>query len=252
MVSYSQNFEDVILQRVFSEVQKGNYIDVGAASPIVDSNTYALYRKGWRGVAVEPLPRQERWRKDRPRDVFLNAAAGKCAGELTLRVFDQATQVSSGSPETIAHWERHNVRPSRSLVVPVLTLDSVIEEHIAPDPLHLIAIDVEGMEQAVLEGLDLSRHRPWVMVVEATVPGTPVSSHQAWEPGLLDSGYAMVYFDGVNRFYLAREHQGLQVRFALPPNIWDKFVTFKQLRLEAEVAQLKKELDRLRATKSGE
>ena len=56
--------------------------------PMADSNTYALYKKGWRGVAMEPLPYQEFWAQARPEDIFLNAAAGEKTGYLTLQVFD--------------------------------------------------------------------------------------------------------------------------------------------------------------------
>ena len=69
MICYARNFEDVILQRVFAKVSQGCYLDVGASIPIVDSNTFALYEKGWRGVAMEPLPYRQQWeqaRRERP------------------------------------------------------------------------------------------------------------------------------------------------------------------------------------------
>lgn len=242
MITYSSNFEDVILQRVFADVAKGNYVDVGASAPVADSNSYALYQKGWRGVVMEPLPYQEFWRQSRPEDILLSAAAGVPAGKLTLHVYDQAQQISSGSAETIAHHQRHGVRPTHSIEVPVMTLNSVIDQYLANKPLHLILIDVEGMEHEVLNGLDLDHHRPWVLVIEATLPGTAVAAHQAWEPYVLASGYVMAYFDGVNRFYLAQEQRSLLGRFALPPNVWDRFVTAKQIDLEAQVAELKTQL----------
>ena len=43
-------------------------------------------------------------------------------------------------------------------------------------------------------------------LAEATVPQTRVECHVEWEPLLLAGDYAFVYFDGVNRFYLANEH----------------------------------------------
>ena len=42
MVSYSQNLEDVILQRALRYVQKGCYVDVGASLPDTDSLSYAF------------------------------------------------------------------------------------------------------------------------------------------------------------------------------------------------------------------
>jgi hypothetical protein len=54
---YSQNFEDVILQRVFAEVENGIYVDVGACHPSVDSVTKLFYDRGWTGVNIEPSKR---------------------------------------------------------------------------------------------------------------------------------------------------------------------------------------------------
>lgn len=247
MICYSRNFEDVILQRVFAEVPDGCFLDVGASMPIEDNNTYALYQKGWRGVAVEPLPYGQVWMEARPEDVFVNAAVGEKSGTLKLQVYDGMEQLSSGASETMVHWQNNGVQPTRSMEVPLLTLDQVIAEYLPDLPLHLLCIDVEGMELQVLKGLDLSRHRPWLVVLEATMPGCAVLAHQDWEPVLLGAGYLMSYFDGLNRFYLAQEHRDMQGLFALPPNIWDRFVTAKQLEMQAEIAQLKAQVAQLQA-----
>lgn len=56
MISYAQNFEDVMLMRALASIEKGFYIDVGAAWPDQDSVTKAFYEKGWLGVNIEPNP----------------------------------------------------------------------------------------------------------------------------------------------------------------------------------------------------
>ncbi|HLB99326.1 MAG TPA: FkbM family methyltransferase, partial [Acetobacteraceae bacterium] len=53
-VSYSANYEDVILNRVFGSRNSGFYIDVGAAHPLYENDTRALYDRGWRGINIEP------------------------------------------------------------------------------------------------------------------------------------------------------------------------------------------------------
>lgn len=247
MICYARNFEDVILQRAFAGIPDGCFLDVGASTPIDDNNTFALYQKGWRGVAIEPLPYQQLWQEARPEDVFLNAAVGEKPGSVMLQIFDDMQQLSSAVPETVTHWQRRGVQPSRSVEMPMVTLDQVIAEYLPDLPLHLLCIDVEGMEHQVLKGLDLNRHRPWIVVLEATLPGSPVPVHQAWEPLLLERGYLMSYFDGLNRFYLAQEHRDLQGLFALPPNIWDGFVTARQIDMQAEIEQLKAQIAELQA-----
>ena len=240
-ICYTRNFEDVILQRVFANVSDGCYVDVGASNPIVDSNTYALYTRGWRGICVDPLWFTD-WSTVRPGDIFINAALGAAPGETTFHIYEDTLQISTASSKTKDHWAtRGGTDPSRSMRVSVRTLNDVLHEHLAGRILHLVSIDVEGMEDEVLKGLDLRRYRPWLMVVEATTPGTPEPNHAAWEPMLLNNAYRMVYFDGVNRFYLAEEQLHLQRFFRLPPNVWDKFVPFRQVQLEQRVQELEKE-----------
>jgi hypothetical protein len=53
-VSYSLNFEDVMLRRLFTRYGPGFYVDVGAGHPQFENDTYALYEAGWRGINLEP------------------------------------------------------------------------------------------------------------------------------------------------------------------------------------------------------
>jgi FkbM family methyltransferase len=246
LICYTRNFEDVILQRVFADIGEGCYLDIGASDPVSDSNTYAMYTRGWRGIALEPLPFGPLWARDRPEDLFLNVAVGAQSGQVKLQIF-QDSQISSVMPATISHWQRGGRSPVTHMLVPCVTLNDVLGEHLAERELHLVSIDVEGMEHEVLKGLDLKRYRPWVMVLEAVLPGSPEHAHHEWEPLLRESGYAEVYFDGVNRFYLAEERAGLAPRFSLPPNVWDDFETAFQLALRKENKALKAELAALKA-----
>lgn len=224
---YTRNFEDVILVRALQHVAGGFFLDVGACNPVADSNTYALYERGWRGIAVEPLGElAPAWAETRPGDVFVHAAAGAQPGERELHVFPDAAQISTLHAGYAGRW-RSAGYGAVARRVPVVTLDRVLHEHGKDRPLHLVSIDVEGAEAEALGGLDLARHRPWLMVIEACEPGTPEPSHMNWEPAVLGAGYEMVYFDGVNRFYLSAEHPELREHFRLPPNVWDDFVVYR-------------------------
>lgn len=45
-ISYAQNFEDVMLRRALRSVERGFYIDVGAADPVEMSVTKTFYDAG--------------------------------------------------------------------------------------------------------------------------------------------------------------------------------------------------------------
>lgn len=245
MICFTRNFEDVILQRALSDVSNGCYVDAGASHPVIDNNTFAFYQNGWRGIGIEPLELKAEWDQARPRDIFINAALGEKPGQLTLHGYRENGQLSTGSAEIVEHWRTSGLVVNETTTVPILTLDSILNEHLGNRTLHLISIDVEGMERDVLLGLDLKKYRPWVMIVEATVPGTAVPFHHKWEPLILDAGYLMVYFDGVNRFYLSNEQRNLLDRFALPPNVWDKFVLLRDLEIHNKRTELEETIQRL-------
>ena len=85
VVSYAQNQEDVVLSRLTTLVEHGIYVDIGAGHPVLENVTYALYRAGWRGVNVEPMPREvEMYRTERPDDLTLQVAIGAEVGTVTL------------------------------------------------------------------------------------------------------------------------------------------------------------------------
>jgi flagellar biosynthesis GTPase FlhF len=82
----------------------------------------------------------------------------------------------------------------------------------------------------VIRGMDFRKWRPWVLVVEATLPNSQISNHDAWEYMLTEHGYRYAYFDGLNRYYVADEHAELAQALATPPNVFDDFQTVVQAR----------------------
>ena len=248
---YTRNLEDVMIRRALQAVPRGCFVDVGSYHPVRDSNTYALYEIGWRGIAIDAQANfADDWRRIRPEDVFLNSAVGKTEGAIELHQLPEWTQNSTVRSDIAERYRALNEKvESRS--VPLTTLNSILEVHLKGRDIHLLSVDVEGFEADVLAGLDLVRYRPWLMILEATIPGTPTPAHATWEGTVLGAGYEFVYFDGVNRFYVAQEHAELKKHFVLPPNVWDDFVSARQVLLERELAEVTDQLNVLRRTSGG-
>ncbi len=222
-VSYAQNFEDVTLWRALRDVTDGFYIDVGAWDPDQDSVTRAFSDRGWHGVNLEPVPeKQASLRQRRPRDINLALAVGEAEG--TLDFFEiTGTGLSTFDREAATGFaaQGYAVVPHS---VEQTTLAVVFARH-APPETHFLKLDCEGHEAAALAGCDFTRHRPWIVLVEATLPGTQVPSHAGWEPLLLAARYGFAWFDGLNRFYVAEEHfDRLAPLLAQPPNCFDGFI----------------------------
>jgi FkbM family methyltransferase len=242
-VSYAQNFEDVVLWRALQHVENGFYIDVGAADPVEDSVTRAFYDRGWSGINIEPTEEYyARLVADRPRDVNLRVLAGANSGMGTIHIIPD-TGLSTVDADFAAR-EGAKGRQSRSETLPIITLDGLLQSH-GDRPIHFLKIDVEGAERAVLEGIDLARTRPWVVLVEATEPNTQVRTEHLWEELLLDREYTFALFDGLNCFYVANEHASLRDELAVPPNVFDNFLRFSEHRLTEKAARIDAELQRL-------
>lgn len=224
-VSYSQNAEDVLLWRALGHVQNGFYIDVGASDPVEHSVTKAFYERGWRGISIEPLPSfHEQFQQQRPGDINLAIAAGAADGELTL--YDVPDVRGWASPDqAVAEMHRAEGHAIAELKVPVRTLASVCAEHVRGE-IHFLKIDVEGFEADVLRGMDFARWRPWVLVIEATLPNSRETNHASWEDMVTGQRYRFAWFDGLNRWYVAEEHPELMQHFGIQPNVFDAFISY--------------------------
>lgn len=254
-VSYAQNREDVVLWRALQDVPQGRYVEVGANDPRTDSVTRAFYDRGWSGITVEPVPGYvAAHRRERPRDTQVEAAVtSRPGGTVTLHVVD-GTGLST-LIDTIGDGHATSGLAVEDVEVPAVRLDAVLDEHLpGPDaPVHFMVVDVEGAEREVLESVDLRRHRPWVLVVEATAPtngregrriGRP--THEEWESIVLAAGYRLCQFDGLSRFYVAEEHaDDLGGALSVPASPVDTFTTREVVALRDEITRLEEVRNRL-------
>jgi len=241
-ISYAQNFEDVMLRRAFKLVDKGFYIDVGANDPIVDSVTKAFYLAGWRGINIEPVGAwYKKIKQDRPDDINLQVALGARKGNLDF--YEVVGTGLSTLKKSIAerHAQEHGFK-IKNYKVSVVRLTTICAQHAQPD-IHFLKIDVEGAEQSVLRGLDLKKIRPWIILVESTLPSTQTENFESWEHSLTERGYHHVYFDGLNRYYVADEHNELDAAFTSPPNNFDNFKRASEYSLEQRAQRLQKKWD---------
>jgi FkbM family methyltransferase len=243
-VSYSQNFEDVILWRSLKDIEEGFYIDVGANDPELDSVTKAFYDRGWSGINIEPV---EYWFKRlnhlRPRDINLKVAAGNFEGEIEMTEV-VGTGLSTSVQSIADQHSKSNKMDTRRIVVNVKPLDMILNEYPKKD-IHFLKIDVEGSEEAVINGINLKKFRPWIILVEATKPRSQELNYESWEDRILSSDYKFVYFDGLNRFYVATEKIYLQSNFEVPPNFFDNFISAKTVDLQHRLSKLEQGLSKL-------
>jgi FkbM family methyltransferase len=155
----------------------GFYVEAGANDGFTQSNTYWLERfRAWRGILIEPMPTLlEECRRERPDATVVQAALVPGDHEpatVRMQFGDLMSSVHGAHGDSAA--ERRWVEPGLAVGwrdpyevdVPARTLSSILEEHGAPE-VDLLSLDVEGFEPQALRGLDLDRHAPRWIAVEA-------------------------------------------------------------------------------------
>jgi FkbM family methyltransferase len=234
--SYSANFEDVILRRLFPDRRDGFYVDIGAGHPRLENDLYAFYERGWRGINVEPnegffaLLRQLR-RDDQNLCMLLSDNA-----QDPLTYYEVAGSGLSTCDEPQAHAHAAQGHELRARILPVGTLAGILTDA-RPRHIDVLKVDVEGFEEKVLGGNDWERFRPSVVLVEATYPESAERRPTHIRGFMEQRGYRHVHFDGLNDFYLEQGFP-LPEGLTLPPNVFDRFVSHQIADLREEVVSL--------------
>ena len=220
LVSYAQNFEDVLLVRVFNQQNHGFYLDIGAYDPEIGSVTKAFYDRGWRGINIEPGPIFARLAANRPEDINLEIAVTDYTGDVGF--------IDDPSDPGLSRLSAPDARATPQRMVACDTLTRILATHGQGRTPDFIKIDAEGAEFAIINSTDWRAIRPSVLLIEATYPWTNEPANQSWEPILRDYGYQRAYFDGINMFYIPVERADLQRHFVIPVNALDHFVMYNQ------------------------
>ena len=193
----SQFGEDTYLWDLFSGKLDGTFVEVGAYDGYTYSVTYAFEALGWNGYLIEGTPASAAAAVTRrPHSRVTHAALSKqgASGSTTFLVADDAAMLSSMVPT-----DELKARPPGSVkevAVPLMTMDEVLREH--SGPIDFAVIDTEGTEMDVLDGFDLARFRPRVLMIEDAY------EHNAspFVPYLKQRGYTCVAYLWVNRVYV--------------------------------------------------
>ena len=171
------NLDKKILDYV--NTSNGYFVELGANDGITQSNTkhFELY-KGWRGVLIEPSPKQfkklKRFRNSR--NLFYNCACvsfdfPKATIELLYsNLMSVALEGRNDIQDPLAHaiaGESHSEREKTfKFQAQARTLQSILDESNSPKLIDLLSLDVEGGELEVLGGVDFERTNFRYIIIE--------------------------------------------------------------------------------------
>jgi FkbM family methyltransferase len=163
---FSQEGEDVILSRLLDK-EMGFFVDVGAHHPFRFSNTYFFYKKGWKGINIDPLPgTKELFNLVRSRDINIQCGVAQTSGTLTYFCFNEPALNTFDPEEARLKNDLPDYFIQETIEVPVEPLKKILDELSLPPVIDFMTIDVEGMEMEVLASNDWERYRPTFLVIE--------------------------------------------------------------------------------------
>lgn len=167
-VSYSQEGEDLILNKIFAYQDKGFYVDVGAHHPKKYSNTYIFYKRGWRGINIDAMPGSMKlFNKIRPRDINIEKAVSDKKEVLTYYVFNQpaVNGFSKELSEDLDATDNYSIQFTKD--IETLTLEEILDNNLRENQrIDFLSIDVEGLDYKVLKSTNLDKYRPRVILLE--------------------------------------------------------------------------------------
>lgn len=192
---FPQDAEPELKRAFFANIDRGYFVEVGANLPRDGSQTFDLEQRGWTGVLVEPQPDlAARLRQQRSARVFAEACSSRrnAGRQMTLHL-------AGGHSSFDRKLNLPQVKPHDAVGVPVRTLNEMLIEAQAPPRIDFISIDVEGHELDVLDGFDLARWRPRLILIEDLL------LHLRLHRFLHRAGYRWLRRTGINNWYVPAE-----------------------------------------------
>ncbi len=179
---FSQYGEDLIMSDIMSKrgIKELSYVDLGAHHPIVANNTYLFYRNHGSGVLVEPNAALcDLIRRKRPRDICLNAGAGRVDGKADFYVFPQSTR-STFSAELAKAWVAASGQKCEIEQHDLVSLNTIIRDHCQGKAPTVVSMDAEGLDLEILSGFGW-QVRPFIFCVELSDGIEQLMGQQGYE-----------------------------------------------------------------------
>lgn len=165
---YSQEGEDMILNRIFEGKTNGFYVDIGAHHPRRFSNTHFFYKRGWSGINVEPNPDIVRaFSMERTRDKNIQCGISIDDGLLNYYHFSDAALNTFDESIVQSRLNETDYKLVKIEKVYVRRLDAVLKEFLPEgQEIDFLSIDVEGLDLSVLTSNDWDIYRPYCVLAE--------------------------------------------------------------------------------------
>ncbi len=162
---------DKIYEQYFGRITNGTFIDVGAYDGDYASNSSGLADTGWFGYNIEPVTEYyEKCKKRHEKNknvIVSNYAIGKEAKMVEILIGGPLSTINLKVKRNFESlkWAKSNFK-GRKIKCKQITLDQYLNENKVMPEFELLSIDVEGYEWDVLQGFNIKKWLPKMVIIE--------------------------------------------------------------------------------------
>ena len=196
----SQKGQDRWVLETLRGKQGGYFVDLAASDGLTFSNTWIMEKKfGWTGIAIEPNPMLYALLAKRRKCQTLDVAVDCQEGAVPFRI-DIGGRGGIVSDDSEIDLLNSDNQMDGAKIVQILakTLGEILSQAEAPKVMDYLSLDVEGSEERVLRGLDLSEYTFYCVTIE-----TPSNEVKRM---LSENGYYYVKSKDLDTFYVHASH----------------------------------------------
>lgn len=196
-IHYGEFGEDILVNRILKNLKTGRYVDVGCYHPYKGSLTAKLYKKGWKGINIDLSKSSiDLFNLVRKKDINLNLAVSD---------FNGLTSYFENSPINQQNSLIKTNYNQKKIETECKNLNLILEEN-KFEKFEYLNIDVEGSEQNVINGIDLSKYKPILITIENN--SLHIKDYIECEiyKILIKNNYTFISKTGVTNFFLKNEY----------------------------------------------
>ncbi len=157
--------EDLVLKDIFKNFSNGFYVDIGSYHPLHLSNTFLLYRRGWRGINIDLSEYSiELFNHIRNDDLNINAAITNFDGKISYFYQKELSQITTVKKKTALKRMQGQIKEKK---IQAFKLNTILSNSKYKNKkIDFLNIDVEDADFDALCSIDFSIYRPKVICIE--------------------------------------------------------------------------------------
>ena len=192
-----------IQEKFLGRKNSGFFIEVGAYDGRQFGSVWGLVKRNWDGILIEPLPENI---------VKIRANYKKYNN---IKIYEGAVSDRTKKLKMFHNEQLSGIRNSKyrsrmeSSIVNALTLDAICKHYRVKQGFDLLTVDVEGHEMEVLNGFNLNKWKPKMIIIELSdskIKNRYAYNHKQVLFSIVKKyKYVVVYKDWINTVFVRED-----------------------------------------------